>query len=298
MNLLNKSPRFYGWTYMALIPVFAILYYILPKSNFKCELNIDSYITCLYYSTVTITTLGYGDISAISIVAQLLVIFETILGVTTIGLFLNSLSAQNSIKISQSEKDKEEKNKYRLEYEKLTRHYKLIEQNILFYNSYVYEITTPLDIRKDNKLLNRDFQFSDLRDLYRPSMNLRDDFKKPAIEYYFFHQGNLESSIRKLLLDVNFSYWNELENKCIDFLNNCKSLDFSSSILSLPQVNLGDKKGVDFASELISSHKGELKYLNSNMINQFIALFELINKNLEFIDYFQNKMNEIKNNCA
>ncbi len=60
-----------------------------------------NFITCLYYSTVTITTLGYGDISPISPIAQFLVILETVLGVITIGLFLNALSLKKSLSTGQ-----------------------------------------------------------------------------------------------------------------------------------------------------------------------------------------------------
>lgn len=45
----------------------------------------------LYFSTVTITTLGFGDIVPVEPVARLLVAVESILGIILMGLFLNAL---------------------------------------------------------------------------------------------------------------------------------------------------------------------------------------------------------------
>lgn len=49
-------------------------------------------IRMMYFSIVTITTLGYGDIVPLSNTARCLVSLESILGIVVIGLFLNSLS--------------------------------------------------------------------------------------------------------------------------------------------------------------------------------------------------------------
>ena len=50
----------------------------------------------LYFSAVTITTLGYGDIVPISDRARALVGVESVLGLILVGLFLNSLSHEHA----------------------------------------------------------------------------------------------------------------------------------------------------------------------------------------------------------
>lgn len=182
----NKSPRFYGLVYAVLIPTFAFIYLFLPTSSFTGALadSMDSFLTCLYYSTVTITTLGYGDISAQSELAQLLVILETILGVVTVGLFLNSLSLQQSSEITNIEKEKEKQEKYKLECEKLFRHNKLIEQNMQYYLSYAKDVATPIRNRDgSDSALSPGFPFSDMKDLFQPSMRMTDSFFDPVIKY-------------------------------------------------------------------------------------------------------------------
>ncbi len=287
--MTNYSPKFYGRTYFLLIPAFALIYFLLPAGSFKSDLSLGNFITCLYYSTVTITTLGYGDISPISPVAQFLVISETVLGVITIGLFLNALSLKKSRELTQQESDKTNSEKYTQECEKLLRHNKIIEQNIEFYLLYTSAVTTPISNRENNNV-NPNFSFNDLKDLYRSSLIMSDNFQEPVIKYYYRHQNNLESSIRNMVLDINFSYWKDLEGECISFLNNCKTYDFSESILSQANLMLGEKKGSEFASEMIEKHTGEVEFENSNLINLYVALYKLIKLNLNFINYYQTKI--------
>ena len=45
----------------------------------------------LYFSSVTITTLGYGDILPNSTIVRVLVMFETVFGVVVIGMFASCL---------------------------------------------------------------------------------------------------------------------------------------------------------------------------------------------------------------
>lgn len=57
----------------------------------------ELYFRMVYFSAVTITTLGYGDIAPISATSRLLVTLESVLGIVLIGLFLNSLAPKVSV---------------------------------------------------------------------------------------------------------------------------------------------------------------------------------------------------------
>lgn len=65
---------------------FALTIYGFPNSF--C----DNYLRMFYFSSVTLTTLGFGDIVPISNQARSLISLEAILGIVIIGLFLNALS--------------------------------------------------------------------------------------------------------------------------------------------------------------------------------------------------------------
>lgn len=51
----------------------------------------DTFVRMMYFSAVTITTTGFGDIFPVSTLARALVAAEALLGVVLIGLFLNSI---------------------------------------------------------------------------------------------------------------------------------------------------------------------------------------------------------------
>jgi hypothetical protein len=56
----------------------------------------DNYWRMFYFSSVTITTLGFGDIVPVTNKARNLISVEAILGVVLIGLFLNALSRRKN----------------------------------------------------------------------------------------------------------------------------------------------------------------------------------------------------------
>lgn len=59
-----------------LILIFAVIYKLLPKGSFNKEIGT---FDCLYFSTVTHTTLGYGDIYPVTNTAKLLCSIQSFL---------------------------------------------------------------------------------------------------------------------------------------------------------------------------------------------------------------------------
>lgn len=82
----------YGYLYLSLIPIFAVIYTLLPEGYIHYDQLNNNFLSNLYYSAVTVTTLGYGDITPINEIAALLVGAESVLGVVIIGLFLNQIA--------------------------------------------------------------------------------------------------------------------------------------------------------------------------------------------------------------
>ena len=63
----------------------------------------NSYLRMLYFSAVTSTTLGYGDIVPIGDIVRMLIIAQTIIGVVIIGFFINSVGRRRRIRESRAE---------------------------------------------------------------------------------------------------------------------------------------------------------------------------------------------------
>ena len=65
--------------YVELSMHFAIAYYFVPVSN-MFEPPLNGFFDALYFSGVTITTLGYGDIAPLHMLSRLMVILEVFSG--------------------------------------------------------------------------------------------------------------------------------------------------------------------------------------------------------------------------
>ncbi len=86
----------YFWLVVYIISILAFAgdYYHLADSFHKnCESleSFESFIHSIYFSTVTITTLGYGDTYPITDDLRIAVSLEAILGIFVVGFALNSL---------------------------------------------------------------------------------------------------------------------------------------------------------------------------------------------------------------
>lgn len=81
-----SSYKVLGTFGLLIATIFAIAFYSMPVGSFK---GYDgNFFSAFYYSVVTFTTLGYGDITPIASYAKLLVIIEVILGYITLGSFI------------------------------------------------------------------------------------------------------------------------------------------------------------------------------------------------------------------
>jgi voltage-gated potassium channel Kch len=80
-----NHPLFIGTIYLLLIPIFAFIYWNNPQSWSDTLTPIKS----IYFSVVTITTLGFGDIYPVNDIARILTAIESVIGIVIIGFFLN-----------------------------------------------------------------------------------------------------------------------------------------------------------------------------------------------------------------
>ncbi|MDN2676844.1 potassium channel family protein [Janthinobacterium sp. SUN033] len=93
-------------SYIELMFGFGTLYYILPSHffNFANGVGFDNVIQAIYFSGITMTTIGYGDISPAVWLTRCLVIFQVLCGLT---LALVSFTIYSSLALAgNSEKER------------------------------------------------------------------------------------------------------------------------------------------------------------------------------------------------
>ena len=293
--IMEQKPFVYGSSYILLIPVFAFLYTYCPEVEIKIHgENHAGFISSFYFSVITITTLGYGDITPVGSLSQIFTALESLLGIILIGLFLNSLSHKHALKVQKIEKSSQKEQEQRKAIERLESFNKLVELNISIYLTYTIPVTSPMcNIKRDQ--FNEDFKFNDMRDLYKSTLQLCDHPFTPAVNYYFKQQHILASLLENMVCLGYVDRWPELEKQCLSFVQRCKEYDFSEYILNAPNMKAGDKKISDSDAELIAKHEGEVKFRHGSGLNAYVALYHLIKGNFEFINTYHQLVKEILN---
>lgn len=268
--IFHSKPRVYGTVYFLMIPVFGLAFYFLPATiGEKATL-----IKCLYFSAVTITTLGYGDIAPTNDLGRVLASLEAVMGVTIIGLFITSLSRTRAEAYRNEEINKERRVYLESEIAKLNGHYNLILPLAEKYKQSVIQITSPVESRTEH--YNPDFSLNDMRDLYRSSMLMTQDYHQPAVNYYFSSLKILNTEISDLIKSVDLRLFPEIERDCLSFVDTVHSFDFSDAILGAIDTKVGDRKMTTYVSEMLEKHEGEVNFKESNIINGYVALYQQI----------------------
>lgn len=93
----NVRPIVWIGIYVLLMPIFAFIYWGLPDGQFRIpDGGTTDFGSWLYYSIVTLTTLGFGDYTPAEGWAQAITAIEVMCGLVTLGFFLNAVGAMKS----------------------------------------------------------------------------------------------------------------------------------------------------------------------------------------------------------
>lgn len=285
----HSKPKTYGLIYLLCIPCFGFIFFILPETIGKETSLVES----MYFSTVTITTLGYGDISPMNNLGRVVAATESVLGIILIGLFLNAISRVRGETSKDEEIEKEKKSYYDSEIAKLNGFYSLINPLIKKYRLSVVPVTNPLST--ENRVYNPNFNLNDMKDLYGSTLLLTHNFHEPAVKYYFSSMKLLGREIVDLIKNVDMRLFPELEKHCLSFVEAMYTFDFSDAILSAVHTTLGDKKMTDHVKEMLDSHEGEVEFKDSNAINAYVALYYQIKLQMDLLEKIDTEFTEILN---
>lgn len=131
----NIRPIVWLGLYMGLIPIFALIYMWLPDGQFRIPDGAGTdYGSWIYYSIVTITTLGFGDYTPAHGLAQAFTAIEVGCGITMLGFFLNSVGSMKSEIDVESELEKQRRVHFAMEQDKLSKYLPVILHRIKIYS--------------------------------------------------------------------------------------------------------------------------------------------------------------------
>lgn len=187
---MGKYTRALKWAmgYVAVILLFALFYLCMPSNQWGGNERINDFCDAFYFSVVTITSLGFGDIyPATGTAGRYLVAAEAILGILIIGFFLNDIAMRQTIRLDKEAKENEEKKKRENAEDRLELYFRELKPVFERYFRGVYEVITPMNERnypEDFIHYTYSFQFKDLHELYGQSLMMNNEFSEPVVSIH------------------------------------------------------------------------------------------------------------------
>jgi len=279
-----SRPGFYGFAYFALIPIYATIYFWFP-GVLKDE---HSFLECLYFSTVTITTLGYGDITPTGWLGQVATASEALLGIILIGLFLNATASAKGERARTEQEDKEMRSYINGQRARLNGHYRLIEPIIEKYKQSVSDIIRPAG--QFSQHYNPDFMLNDMKDMYKPTILARAPLMKPAIEVYCEVADELHREIASLIMSIDLKHFPEIENLCQEIIG-VNNLDYSEMVLSVLHTKAGNAPMTETIEKMLQNYSGDhTLYSSANLLNGYILLRHQIRTIMDCLPRLESAM--------
>lgn len=294
-------PSIWILIYLAMMPVFAWVYYILPDSEFHIPMDgATTYGSWLYYSIVTITTLGLGDYTPAHGLAQTITAIEVICGIAIFGFFLNAVGAMRSERDVSSAIARQQAMHREVEKGKLLKNAPQLIHKINRFMAYCYILTTPTDKRTATDMTyDKHFYFKDMRDLYQPSGLLFDNLQEPAIEGFLRCAREMSLYLDSLQMRLDMSLWPALLEDCFTFVANTQIFNDQNNILHHPEQMVSAGKDVTvrdaekIISNMIQEWKGPIQVSEKNSLTPVVALYYYIKENAEIARRIEMVMTNI-----
>lgn len=227
----NVRPLVWISGYVVLIPVFAFVYWLLPAGEFRVPDGAGTdFGSWLYYSIVTITTLGFGDYTPAHGLAQFVTAIEVMSGLLLLGFFLNAVGAMKSEIDLDAERERQRLMHTTREHDKLVKSIPLVLHRINAFMAYCYAVTTPKAKRSAQTEFNPSFAINDMSDMYQPS-GFEDDRSGMSAASVLMHQAGMVSlCLDSLQTRIDLTLWPNLLEDCFTFVANCQLFDSTANL--------------------------------------------------------------------
>lgn len=238
----NVRPIYWISLYVVITPIFALIYWALPDGQFRMPDGAPTdYGSWLYYSIVTITTLGFGDYTPAHGWAQCVTAVEVMCGLIFLGLFLNAVGSMKS-EIDVTSEVERRKRLYEAEQkDKLGRQVPRIVNMLNIFLAYCYAVTTPADKRSKDGMgdYNPDFTLNDMRDMFKPSGLEIDNSTLPAVDRLLTAARNASLMLDSIQNSVDLRQWPQVLEDSFSFVAGVQMFSLSESTAHSLPVDTG-----------------------------------------------------------
>lgn len=291
MLRLLERPLYIFLAYLGVITAFSIVYDCAPIATFGKDLG---YLESLYLSVITITTLGYGDITPKDDLGMIATSIEAIIGILIIGLFINAswkgfsgqLDKKQSEKISQSLKTANRKN--------LLSYHRYLSTVLDEYLRTTIELTTPLSQRNEKRSFSEDFKFSDLQDIFEISLWAKYGYENSVIKIYYQVEEDLVREFKYVLANFGLEDFPDLRNSILEFITICHAYSVKDVLITYANRPQNDNMRSQL-KEMIKQFEDipPEEYHQSNMITPVIVLYQCINPKMNVLTRIKSNFYDI-----
>lgn len=286
--LSNVRPIIWIGIYIGVTPLFALAYWLLPEGQFRIPDAVPmDFGSCLYYSIVTITTLGFGDYTPTHAWSQSITACEVMTGLIVLGLFLNAVGSMKSEIDITSEIEKQRMLHFNAEKDKLIKNTPIIIHHINAFLSACYFVTTPVDKRHSGEpVYNPDFSVADMVDLYSPSPVTG----RAAIDDLISTTQRTSLYIDSVQNRIDITLWPDLLEDFFSFVANAQMFE-ATDLIAAKTLDKSDNS-TRFTSRIVDSIKSA-QVGQSDPIKDVSELYEFIKKNADIAMSIESALSKL-----
>ena len=297
----NIRPVVWIGLYICLAPIFGLIYWALPDDQFRLpEGESHGYGSWLYYSIVTITTLGFGDMTPAHGAAQTVTAVEVMCGLIFLGFFLNAVGAMKSEIDVESEIEKQKAVHHAMESNKLMKSVPIVIDALNKFLAYCYAVTTPYEQRGEAEIkYNPAFKFNDLYGMFEPSGLPFDKTKLPAVERLMNSASQTSLVLDSIQQRIDLTLWPALLESCFSFVANYQMFSNTDIMFRNPDkivLDSADGNDIDVEQHLLEKIKnwksGEEFNVDAD-IKSIAELFNFIKENAGLAMKIETELSEL-----
>ena len=274
--------------YLLTIATFALIYFLYEPSTH------GNFGKALYFSIVTITTLGYGEITPSTELIQIFASIEPILGIIIPGLLLNMVWQKYTDKAQQKQEEALLHSQNIAELGRLKSYIPYFQKILDKYILSISEITTPIEHRSSSTTLDYSFQYSDMRDIMEMTSIIQGGLFKSSIEAHYERQLSLQAEAKYLMANFDLNKHAPLHSAIYCLLVELEEWDVRQPLLSFARQK--DPKLNKFFQETIKKTQQDpdlTKHTQTNLLIPFEALYYSLKRQITYLRIITNELNRL-----
>ena len=223
--------------------------------------------------------------------------FESIFGIVIIGAFINSAWKSHTNKIEQEQSRKIQETLKEKNRNNLLSYVSYSKSLIDDYQLVNFEITTPMSERSGKEpVLNFEFQLSDMRDIFYPSLSRNRGFGDSLISAYFDTEKAIISELKYILTNFDFEDFPKLKELIILFLTASHKTDVEKALIYYDNLPSDHQMRKLLVSMIRESKEQRTIGNQPNIIDPVVALNEAIPVKMRLINAIILEFENIQSN--